>query len=47
MWRYFDLLSFRPVEEIAGFKAEVVAGRNPRDVKVMLAQEIVTRFTPP
>jgi len=44
MWRYFDLLSFRPVEEIAGFKAEVVAGRNPRDVKVMLAQEIVTRF---
>ncbi|EJN00936.1 tyrosine--tRNA ligase [Herbaspirillum sp. YR522] len=44
MWRYFDLLSFRSIAEIAGFKAEVEAGRNPRDLKVALAQEIVTRF---
>lgn len=44
MWRYFDLLSFRPTEEIAGFKREVAAGRNPRDIKVLLAQEIVARF---
>lgn len=44
MWRYYDLLSFRSLEEIAGLRREVDAGRNPRDVKVMLAQEIVTRF---
>ncbi len=44
MWRYFDLLSFRGNEEIAGLKREVAGGRNPRDVKVMLAQEIVARF---
>ena len=44
MWRYFDLLSFRPEGEIAAFKRETAEGRNPRDIKVMLAQEIVTRF---
>ncbi len=44
MWRYFELLSFRSMEEIAALEAETQAGRNPRDAKVMLAQEIVTRF---
>ena len=44
MWRYYDLLSFRSAEEIARFRREVGEGRNPRDVKVMFAQEIVTRF---
>lgn len=44
MWKYFTLLSFRPLAEIEGLKAECAAGRNPRDAKVMLAQEIVTRF---
>ncbi len=44
MWRYFELLSFRPMSEIRQFKTEIEAGRNPRDVKVMLAQEFVARF---
>ena len=44
MWRYFTLLSFRPEAEIARLKAEVAAGRNPKQAKVMLAREIVTRF---
>nr|WP_047196636.1 tyrosine--tRNA ligase [Caldimonas brevitalea] len=44
MWRYFTLLSFRPEDEIERLKAECQAGRNPRDAKVMLAQEIVARF---
>jgi len=44
MWRYFELLSFRPLPEIESLKAEVQAGRNPRDVKVELAKEIITRF---
>jgi len=44
MWRYFELLSFRSMREIESLKQEVAAGRNPRDAKVMLAQEIVTRF---
>ena len=44
MWRYFELLSFRSNEEIAQYKQEVAEGRNPRDVKVLLAQEIVRRF---
>ena len=44
MWRYFTLLSFRSEEDIAALKAEVDAGRNPRDAKVMLAKEITTRF---
>lgn len=44
MWRYFDLLSFRPVSEIERLKQSVVDGCNPRDVKIELALEIVTRF---
>lgn len=44
MWRYYELLSFRSSAEIARFKQEVADGRNPRDVKVLLAQEIVQRF---
>jgi len=44
MWRYYDLLSFRSSAEIAGLKRQVQEGGNPRDVKVELAQEIVTRF---
>jgi tyrosyl-tRNA synthetase len=44
MWRYFDLLSFRDSAEIARLKASVASGLNPRDVKVMLGQELVTRF---
>ncbi|KAG0194336.1 hypothetical protein DFQ28_000582 [Apophysomyces sp. BC1034] len=47
MWRYFELLSFRSLDEIAGFKCEVRQGRNPRDLKVLLAQEIVARFHSP
>lgn len=44
MWRYFNLLSFRSSAEITALKKEAEAGRNPRDIKVMLAQELVTRF---
>lgn len=44
MWRYYELLSFRSIAEIAGLREETKTGRNPRDIKVMLAQEIVTRF---
>ena len=44
MWRYFELLSFRPMDEICRWKREVEGGRNPRDIKVALAQEIVERF---
>ena len=44
MWSYYTLLSFKPLAEIAKMKEEVSSGRNPRDFKVALAQEIVTRF---
>ncbi len=44
MWRYFELLSFRSLAQIAALRAECEAGRNPRDAKVLLAQEIVERF---
>ena len=44
MWRYYELLSFRSNEAIALLKKEVGEGRNPRDIKVLLAQEIVERF---
>jgi tyrosyl-tRNA synthetase len=44
MWRYFNLLSFRDAAEISRFRQECADGRNPRDVKVLLAQEIVARF---
>jgi tyrosyl-tRNA synthetase len=44
MWRYFELLSFRPMAEIEALRRECSEGRNPRDAKVMLAKEIVARF---
>ena len=44
MWRYYELLSFKDVSDIEALKKETEAGRNPRDAKVMLAQEIVDRF---
>ena len=47
MWRYYELLSFRPLEEIAKLKRECADGRNPRDAKVALAREIVARFHSP
>ena len=47
MWRYYELLSFRPQGDVAKLKRECTAGRNPRDAKVLLAQEIVTRFHSP
>ena len=47
MWRYLELLSFRSLSEITGWRAEVAGGRNPRDIKVALAQEIVARFHSP
>lgn len=44
MWRYFELLSFRSMEEIEQFKVDVDRGANPRDIKIKLAEEIVARF---
>ncbi|SDX95360.1 tyrosyl-tRNA synthetase [Collimonas sp. OK242] len=44
MWRYYELLSFKSLAQIAGYKAQVEGGQNPRDIKVVLAQEIVARF---
>ncbi len=44
MWRYIELLSFEPLNVVSQWKKEVGEGRNPRDIKVMLAQEIITRF---
>ena len=44
MWRWFDLLSMRSNEEIASLKRQAAEGRNPRDIKVLLAKEIITRF---
>jgi tyrosyl-tRNA synthetase len=44
MWRYYDLLSFRPLAEIAELKQQAAAGRNPRDIKIELAKEIIARF---
>jgi len=44
MWRYIELLSFEPLAVVAKWKEEVAAGRNPRDIKVGFAQEIVARF---
>jgi len=44
MWRYYELLSFRPLDEIAKLRQECEDGRNPRDAKVQLGQEIVARF---
>ncbi len=44
MWRYFELLSFRSLEDIDSLKAEMESGRNPRDIKFLLCEEIITRF---
>lgn len=44
MWRYFELLSFRPMSEIEAFKQEMEEGKNPRDIKFLLAEEIIARF---
>lgn len=44
MWRYFELLSFRPMQEIEQFRQDIEAGANPRDIKFLLAQEIISRF---
>ena len=44
MWRYFELLSFRPMSEIEAFKQEIAIGKNPRDIKFLLGEEIVARF---
>lgn len=44
MWRYFELLSFRSMSEIESFQQQVGDGANPRDIKFMLAEEIITRF---
>ena len=44
MWRYLELLSFQPLDVVHGWRREVGSGRNPRDVKVAFAREIVERF---
>jgi tyrosyl-tRNA synthetase len=44
MWRYIELLSFEPLSTIKKWKDEVTSGRNPRDIKVLFAKEIVARF---
>mgnify|MGYP001308494673 CR=1 FL=1 len=44
MWRYFELLSFRILDELEDYKRQVADGKNPRDIKYLLAHEIVTRF---
>jgi tyrosyl-tRNA synthetase len=44
MWRYFELLSFRPMAEIEGFREQIAGGVNPRDIKFLLGEELVARF---
>ncbi|EFL80362.1 tyrosine--tRNA ligase [Actinobacillus pleuropneumoniae] len=44
MWDWYNLLSFRPLDEIAQLKADVAEGKNPRDVKILLAKELIARF---
>ncbi|WP_114324827.1 tyrosine--tRNA ligase [Candidatus Colwellia aromaticivorans] len=44
MWRYYELLSFKPLAEIKGYKTEIENGKNPRDVKIDLAKELIARF---
>lgn len=44
MWRYFELLSFRPLSELQRFKMDVEQGANPRDLKFLLAEELIERF---
>ncbi len=44
MWRYYELLSFKPLEEIESYKIDIEQGKNPRDVKIDLAKELIARF---
>ena len=44
MWRYYELLSFKPLAEIEGYKTDIENGKNPRDVKIDLAKELIARF---
>lgn len=44
MWRYYDLLSFKPIEEVEQLKEDMNGGKNPRDIKIALAQELIARF---
>jgi len=44
MWRYYELLSFKPITEIERYKVDIEQGKNPRDVKIDLAKELITRF---
>ena len=44
MWRYYELLSFKPLAEIEAYKTDIKNGKNPRDVKIDLAKELITRF---
>ena len=44
MWRYYELLSFKPIDVIQGYKDKIAAGANPRDVKIDLAKELIERF---
>jgi len=44
MWRYYELLSFKPMEEVAAYKTKIADGMNPRDVKIDLAKELIARF---
>ncbi len=44
MWRYYELLSFKPITEIERYKVDIEKGKNPRDVKIDLAKELITRF---
>ncbi len=47
MWRYFELLSFRPISEIEAFEKQIQNGVNPRDIKFLLCEEVITRFHDP
>jgi tyrosyl-tRNA synthetase len=44
MWRYYELLSFKPMDEIEAYKTQIAEGKNPRDVKIALAKELIARF---
>jgi len=44
MWRYYELLSFKPMAEIEAYKVDIEQGKNPRDVKIDLAKELIARF---
>ena len=44
MWRWFDLLSFKTTDEINDLKADQANGKNPRDIKIELAKELIARF---